>query len=123
MINVQEILDDLNGNGFEQGELLDLSAKLTKMSTLRMEIIGLLGGFYDADELLHIAGSLEVPSIEKVIMSKAFEDLLSRREKQCFLMHTVGIKSWGNIAKEIGISKSSVQTHITRARKKIAEIA
>lgn len=47
---------------------------------------------------------------------------LSHMERLCFLLHTVRLLSHRQIAKELGISKSSVQQYMTRARKKIEQL-
>jgi RNA polymerase sigma-70 factor (ECF subfamily) len=47
---------------------------------------------------------------------------LTNREKQCFTLHVAEKLSMNEIAREIGVSKSSVQEYIERARKKINAI-
>lgn len=47
---------------------------------------------------------------------------LSHRERVCYLSHVVNLWSFSEIASELGISKSSVQTYIERAREKIKQI-
>lgn len=44
---------------------------------------------------------------------------LSRREKQCYMLHVVDGMSLGDIGMELQLSKASVQTNIGRAKKKI----
>ena len=44
---------------------------------------------------------------------------LSHRESQCFLLNTVRLMSFQQIADELKISRSSVQKYIERAREKI----
>lgn len=55
---------------------------------------------------------------EKIIMSEIINSL-SLRERQCYFLHVGHGKSLGEIATEIGVSKSTVQTHINRAKAKI----
>lgn len=57
---------------------------------------------------------------EKIIMSEIL-NILSLRERQCYFLHVGHGKSLGEIATEIGVSKSTVQTHINRAKSKIKE--
>lgn len=55
---------------------------------------------------------------EKIIMSEILNSL-SLRERQCYFLHVGHKKSFGEIANELGISRSTVQTHITRAKSKV----
>lgn len=48
---------------------------------------------------------------------------LSARERQCYLMHMSYGMSYAEIAREINVSRASVQKFIERARKKIKLIA
>lgn len=45
--------------------------------------------------------------------------VLSPRERTCFLLHHVNLLSFEEIAQELNLSKSSVQSYIQRARNKI----
>ncbi len=55
---------------------------------------------------------------EKMIMADILKSL-SLRERQCYILHVGHKKSFGEIASELGISRSTVQTHITRAKSKV----
>ena len=55
---------------------------------------------------------------EKIIMADILSSF-SLRERQCYLLHTAQGMSWSSIADELGISKSTVQQSINRARKKV----
>lgn len=55
---------------------------------------------------------------EKIIMADILASF-SLRERQCYLLHTAQGMSWSAIAEELGISKSTVQQSINRARKKV----
>jgi len=46
---------------------------------------------------------------------------MSERERQCFLLHAVDRLSYAEIAKEIGVSKSSVQRFVERAKSKVEQ--
>jgi positive control factor len=46
---------------------------------------------------------------------------LSKRERECYLLHVVYRLTFREISYELNISKRSVQTHITRAKKKVYE--
>lgn len=58
---------------------------------------------------------------EKEKLAKIFASW-SHRERYCYIAHTVEGKSWQTIAEELNVSKSSVQTHISRARKKVEKV-
>lgn len=55
---------------------------------------------------------------EKIIMGDIIKTL-SARERQCYFLHVGHKKSFREIANELGISRSTVQTHITRAKNKV----
>jgi len=46
---------------------------------------------------------------------------LSPRERECYLLHHVNLLTFNEIAKELNISRASVQTYIDRARAKVKE--
>src|SRR5690606_14478724 len=57
---------------------------------------------------------------EKIILSEILCSF-SQRERICYLLHVGHNKSYGEIANELGISRSTVQTHITRAKAKVKQ--
>lgn len=63
---------------------------------------------------------LHMTSEEKIILADIFASF-SLRERQCYILHMAQGLSWSEIADELGISKSTVQTHITRARSKVQQ--
>lgn len=63
---------------------------------------------------------LFISTEEKIILADIFASL-SHRERQCFILHVAQKKSMGEIADEIGVSKSTVQIYINRAKKKVEE--
>ncbi|GIN89867.1 hypothetical protein J22TS1_09180 [Siminovitchia terrae] len=77
------------------------------------------------DLIPDIEEQLDDVNERKPLMTKEekniLQDILSsffRRERQCYLLNVAQGMSWVAIANELGISKSSVQTHIKRARNK-----
>lgn len=58
---------------------------------------------------------------QKQAIMKLFKEF-SEREKQCFIMYEGEQLSMQQIANRLGISKSSVQMYIKRAKEKITEI-
>src|SRR5690625_4454270 len=65
---------------------------------------------------------VELTDEQKRIITRIFQTLTDR-ERDCFILHHCLMMSFSEIAKDLHISKSTVQTHIFRARKKIKEIA
>lgn len=55
---------------------------------------------------------------EKVILADILASF-SLRERQCYILHVAQKRSMGDIANELGVSKSMVQQSIRRAKKKI----
>lgn len=65
--------------------------------------------------------SLEIGEEEKRIIIQVFATL-SKRERDCFILHTTQDMSMSEIAIKHEISKSAVQIYINRAREKIKKI-
>ncbi|MEK4712257.1 sigma-70 family RNA polymerase sigma factor [Sporosarcina sp. FSL K6-5500] len=82
--------------------------------------------YENIDLIPDIAEQLESEVEKKLYMTKEekiiLADILSSfslRERQCYILHMAQGMSWSEIADELGVSKSTVQTHITRARSKV----
>lgn len=118
MHSVSEVLQELAGNGYTQGELFEISKELTEFTISRKKLRDRLANTFDQEELEQILLTIESSSFQEQFFAKMFA-VLSPREKQCYLMHTIESKSFGNIAKELGVSKGRVQEAIGRARLKI----
>lgn len=58
---------------------------------------------------------------QKQTLLQIFSDL-SIRERQCYLMHIAEGLSMSRIAKEVNITKASVQAYINRAKSKVMAI-
>src|SRR5690625_43644 len=59
---------------------------------------------------------------EHIDIFKKVISVLSDREWECFVLHNASCMSMSEIADKLDISKSTVQTHIKRARGKIKEL-
>ncbi|MBM7715458.1 RNA polymerase sigma-70 factor (ECF subfamily) [Bacillus thermophilus] len=57
---------------------------------------------------------------EKVILADILSSF-SLRERQCYILHVAHGMSWAAISHELGISKSTVQAYIKRARNKVGK--
>ncbi|WP_083669756.1 sigma factor-like helix-turn-helix DNA-binding protein [Viridibacillus sp. FSL H8-0123] len=74
------------------------------------------------DELYDIDSKhLYMTTEEKKALAKIFASW-SHKERVCYIAHVVESKSMQNIAKDLYVSKSMVQTHINRAKKKVLEL-
>ena len=58
---------------------------------------------------------------QKRIIVRVLESL-SDRERDCFLLHEASGMSMSEVAENLGISKSSVQMYVRRAREKVKEV-
>ena len=70
------------------------------------------------NQLIKEREPLELTQEQKRLVFMLF-DAWSSRERDCFILHIAQGKSMGEVADELGISKSSVQTNIERAKEKI----
>lgn len=57
---------------------------------------------------------------EKIILADILSSL-SHRERYCYIMHISQGFSMSKIAKEIGLSKGTVQMYIKRAKEKVKD--
>ncbi|MFD1206512.1 MULTISPECIES: sigma factor-like helix-turn-helix DNA-binding protein [Sporosarcina] len=57
---------------------------------------------------------------EKVILADILASF-SEKERICYLLHIGHKKSMGEIATELGVSKSTFRTHINRAKKEVEQ--
>lgn len=121
MLDVSNIVGDLIGNGYTETEILEISNELTSFTISREKLFEKLSTTYENEELKDILMTIEASSLHHQIMAKVLKRL-SPREKECYLMHAVENKSWGNIAKELGVSKGRVQQAINRAKVKIEKL-
>lgn len=58
---------------------------------------------------------------QRELLLKLF-NTLSDREKQCFILHEAEQLSMSEIGKKLNVSKTTVQSYINRARKKVEEV-
>ncbi len=120
MFNFTDIMNELDGNGMSETEVLAISNDLTQFTKLRDKLIGPLSGVYSADQLKEILLVIEPASTQRQMMASIFKNL-SDQEKKCFILHTVENLSMSAIALQLGISKGSVNSYIRRARDKVQQ--
>lgn len=63
---------------------------------------------------------LHMTAEEKIILADIFASL-SLRERQCYILHEAAKLSIGKVAEEIGVGRSTAQSYIDRAKKKVKE--
>ena len=115
-MSLPELIKDLSRNGMLDIDAIDASIELMKIESLRER---LKDGKISKKELETVlVASEKLPSQERIMYYTM--DNFSNREKQCYLMHSVEGKSMQKIADELGITKTSVNQYIRRAREKIA---
>lgn len=118
MLSVADVVAELGGNSFNDDELLDFSRELTHFLIMRDNLTNALKEIYEDYELEEMLGSIVMPTRQQQVISNSLTSF-SPREKQCYVMYTVDLMSFSAIGRSLGISKSTVQQSIERARKKI----
>lgn len=118
LVQIHEIINDLDGNGIDSGELLQITEDLTNLAEIKERIVGRLSDIYGEEEASDIISVVRRPNEQQLAMMN-FMSSLSEREKQCYFMSAIDHKSFAVIGRELQISKSSVQQYIERARKKL----
>lgn len=73
------------------------------------------------EQLAEEREELQLEEHQKEVLQQLLSEL-SGREKQCFILHVGGRKSMSEVAKMLGISKSSVQEYLNRTRKKVDSV-
>lgn len=118
MLDFTDIMNNLDGNGLTETEILDISNDLTQFTKLHDRIVGPLSDLYSAEELKEILLIVEPPSVQRQTVASIFDEL-SEREKECFLLYSVENLPMSAIAMRLNVSKGSVQIYIRRAREKM----
>lgn len=121
MIHIEEVLEDLEGNGFNQKDLINVSTKLSIFSNLKKELSDMMSRYYDEEDLFDILGALKQPNAERDYISRYLGEALTEKQREVYLLNAIEGRSLGNIAKILGVSKSTVQSHLSRARMKLKE--
>lgn len=108
----------LEGNGMTPTESMNAIVEAVQMNMIKSRFSSLFINEGKAEELVEML----LPSQEQKAKAIEILTMLSKRERQCFLMHTIENTSMQKIANELGISKSSVHKYIDRARAKFNEM-
>lgn len=110
------LIENLSNDGCTDYEAINISVDLLRKNYLRKK----LGSSLDRNKLEKVieeAKNINEQEPNPIIALTK----LSKRERQCYLRHYVELRSFSNIAMELGISKSSVNNYIRRAREKLKE--
>lgn len=118
MPSFPELLQEINGNGYTEAQVVDITSRLTKFVLLRDQITSELANLFAPEELLEILATVDLPTYQQQIAANLFTSL-SKREKQVFLMKVVEKKTLEQIGKELGIARGTVQVYVIRSAKKL----
>lgn len=118
MPSFSNLLEEINGSGFTETEVLEISSNLTEFVVAKEKLMTRIAPLFDEEELFEKLMDLNMPSLQQQMTATLIKNL-SFRERQCFLMHTVENKTFSQIADELGFTKSASNTFIRRARKKL----
>lgn len=117
-MKLPELIENLSNDGCTDYEAIEISVDLLRTNYL----IKKLGPSLDVYKLERVIEEAKNTNEQEPSPILALTKL-SKREKQCYLRHYIELRSFSNIAIELGISKSSVNQYIRRARKKLQEDA
>lgn len=105
----------LNGDGLTEFEAMNTSVEVLMISMLKNRLSSL---YFDKDKLHDLRDIVMPDHPQQKVVYEAMA-MFSKRERQCFLLHTVQNMSFGSIAAELRIHRGTVQKYIERAKKKI----
>lgn len=108
------LIEELSDKGCTDIEAMDIVTDLLKVDLLKERLDHHLDKVI-LDETIEATKSIDDQSR---LLTRMMSNL-SGREKQCYLMHYIGLKSFGEVATELEICKGSVQQYIERAREKM----
>lgn len=118
MTKVSDLIKEIDGTGYTQEELFEITREITEFTISRDKLYERLAKTFDSEELDEILLTVEAASFEEMMMAKVL-DRLAPKQKRYYLMYTVEKKNMGQIAKEFGVAKGSVSKSILQAREKI----
>ena len=106
----------------EKGRNPDLQRGADKHAVYQRQFFESLDVIPDIAEQIYDINTkeLHLTELEKKQLAKIFASW-SRRERDCFIARTVEQKTFQQIADEIGIGRSTVQSYVERAKRKMAE--
>lgn len=114
MLTLPKTIEELSNEGCSDSTAMEIATDLLKVEVMRRQ-------FNHEFEELKLNKVLQATKEAKNRELEAFSILnrLSKREKECYLLHKTELLSMGKIANKLNISKSSVQIYIKRAKGKI----
>lgn len=106
----------------EKGRNPDLQRGADKHAAYQRQFFESLDVIPDVAEQVYDINTkeLHLTELEKKQLAKIFASW-SRRERDCFIARTVEQKTFQQIADEIGVGRSTVQSYVERAKHKMAE--
>lgn len=115
MPDFSEVIAELSGSGYTNAEAIQATVALSKIP----QIDSLLQNETATDYMVKILLEGFEPDNEQQEILVNGVSSFSKRERQCYFMHVMESMSFSVIAKELGVSKGTVQQSIERARKKL----
>lgn len=113
MINIVKTIQNATDEGCTDIEAIELATDLMKIESIKQSFPSMNND--EAEEILSsVSNSNEVEINTFTKLSN-----LSKRERECYLLHHVGLMPFQAIANKLGVSKGSVNTYIRRAREKL----
>ncbi len=113
-MKLPKLIEDLSNKGCTDAEAIEITTDLMKIDMLRER----LGQQLDEITLDKVIEATKQAGDQERKLSSLL-NVLSPRERQCYLLHTVELLSMGKISDQLGVSKSAVQCYIERAREKL----
>ena len=106
----------------EKGRNPDLQRGADKHAVYQRQFFESLDVIPDIAEQIYDINTkeLHLTELEKKQLAKIFASW-SRRERDCFIARTVEQKTFQQIADEIGVGRSTVQSYVERAKRKMTE--
>lgn len=115
MPDFSEVIEELSGAGYTSAEAIQATVAMSKIP----QIDSLLQNPVATDYMVRmLLNGFEPVSNQQEALVDGISSF-SKREKQCYFMHTMESKTFSAIGEELGVSKSMVQQSIERARKKL----
>jgi len=115
MLKLPELIKDLAADGCTDVDAIEIATDLMKIEFVRRKLNNKINGNLIDDVIEYTKNANELDT-------KTFYKLggLSDRQRQCYFLYTIKLMPMSQIAKDLGISKSSVQIHIDRAKEKLS---
>lgn len=113
-MELQELIVGLSNEGCTDREAIETATDLFKVDMLRKRFGDNLNELV-LDEVIQV--SKEASDEERKVFTLL--NRMSRRERECYLLHHVELLSMGKISNMLGVSKGTVQKYLQRSKNKV----